>query len=872
MKHFKRICFLILLLYALTISAKSETIVDTQKGILDLTNININNTGIIKIKGEWSFYWQAFIYPNDSNKQGMYVEVPFAWTNYKINDKNLPASGYATYKLKIILNKQDLNKPFAFELHDIATAFDAYINNEKVYSAGKIAKNREQHKPVCTKHIVPFVPKTEIIILTLHISNYNQHKSGIINYPKIGYEQQILKARDNALILDWFVIGTLLLIALYHIALYFLNRKIKANLFFGLFTIGLAFRQFLHGENYYNMIFDFTGWADRFFWVHFQIYTAVPLFLAFVNQLFQKEFPKRIVQFSWILSAAFLLSLIVLPSYKYSIGLDYYIYLTLIGSLYALIGLIIATIRKHNGAVVILIGFFIFFLFITNDLLNQLEIITTLYIASYGMVIFIFSQAYMLSARFMNTYRENEVLSKKLIDANETLEQKVKERTVEITQKNEELKTQTEQLEEINSELSKLSLVIEKTNNAAMIIGRTGRIEWVNNGFTRVTGFTKKQFSEKYGQKFEKIINNKRIYDLIIDSIAKQISASFEIPLFTRNSRKIWLQINFAPTYENEKLKNIVVIASDITTLKQAEMEIHLQKQELERQRNFAVDQKDKVEKKQLMLQFAMKSIEEKKQVLEVKNKEITDSIEYAKHIQRTIMPSPKQIKTYLPESMIYYNPKDIVSGDFYWLEHMYNRVLFSAVDCVGHGVPGAFMSIVGYNMLNQIVNEYGLVQPHKILRKLNQMIYEKSKDMQNESSSIKLGMDLVLCNYDPQTRKLEFSGVKNPLYYISNNQIMQIKSDRIILGAEEFLNYRFQKQTLTMHPGDVIYIFSDGFADQFGGKYNKKFKYKPFRELLLSIHNQPIKEQIEILKETFLTWKGLEDQVDDVIVFGVKF
>lgn len=272
--------------------------------------------------------------------------------------------------------------------------------------------------------------------------------------------------------------------------------------------------------------------------------------------------------------------------------------------------------------------------------------------------------------------------------------------------------------------------------------------------------------------------------------------------------------------------------------------------------------------------QFKQKAnvlLEKHNKLIEEKNKDITDSIRYAKRIQEAIFPPEELIKKLLPDSFIFYKPKDIVSGDFYWVEHTENKILFAAVDCTGHGVPGAFMSIVGNNLLNEAVHEYRLSKPSHILDFLNKGVSSTLRQ-EVENSKVKDGMDIALCAWDKKENKLEFSGANNPIYFARENQLNIVLGDRHSIGiflGEEIKQYK--NNEMQIQKGDVVYIFSDGLADQFGGEKGKKFKYKRLRELLLSIHSLPMDEQKELLDRKFEEWKGNFEQVDDVLVIGVR-
>ncbi len=291
-----------------------------------------------------------------------------------------------------------------------------------------------------------------------------------------------------------------------------------------------------------------------------------------------------------------------------------------------------------------------------------------------------------------------------------------------------------------------------------------------------------------------------------------------------------------------------------------------------------------------LKLEEKNELINKQKQLVEEKNEKITDSINYAKRIQQAILPSQATIKSVFPDSFVLFKPKDIVSGDFYWITLLSDSprqlaeenpnapssggrvgegyLILAAADCTGHGVPGALMSVMGYNLLEQIVKEQRIEEPSAILNELSKSITEVLKQT-DEVGTIKDGMDIALCKINYNDYTLEYSGAHNPLYLIRNDVFTEIKADRRTVGIAK--SAPFTNHKIKIEKGDSVYLFSDGFVDQKGGPENKKFFYKPFQNLLVSIHKQPMDEQQAILEHTIMKWKGNNEQMDDILVIGVK-
>ncbi len=271
-------------------------------------------------------------------------------------------------------------------------------------------------------------------------------------------------------------------------------------------------------------------------------------------------------------------------------------------------------------------------------------------------------------------------------------------------------------------------------------------------------------------------------------------------------------------------------------------------KKEIEKQRDLAEAQRDQIAQQK---------------------KEITDSILYAERIQRSLLPREEKIRSLFRDVFVLFKPRDIVSGDFYWAAEVGGKVIIAAADCTGHGVPGAFMSMLGIAFLNEVVRENGVLHADEILNELRNHVIEalQQKGVPGESKD---GMDVALCVVDRQAGVLEFAGANNPLYYIRDGVLTEIKGDKMPVAIHVRMD-PFTRHTITLAEDDHFYIFSDGYADQFGGPNGKKFKYKALKELLVTIHRRPMSEQKKILDETFEKWKGEMEQIDDVVIIGFK-
>ncbi len=263
--------------------------------------------------------------------------------------------------------------------------------------------------------------------------------------------------------------------------------------------------------------------------------------------------------------------------------------------------------------------------------------------------------------------------------------------------------------------------------------------------------------------------------------------------------------------------------------------------------------------------------VEKKNKLIEEKNKDILDSINYAKRLQDAILPPLNVIKTYFPESFVLYKPKDIVAGDFYWLEKVNDTILIAACDCTGHGVPGAMVSVVCSNALNRAVKEFHCTEPGNILDKTRELVLETF----GASGEVKDGMDISLCSITvPDTPNvpatIQWAGAYNPLWYLENGEIKELEPDKQPIGKTDNTK-PFTTQIIKLQKGATLYLFTDGFADQFGGPKGKMFKYKQLEELLLANSGKPMEEQKNLLEQKFQEWIGELEQTDDVCVIGVR-
>lgn len=386
-------------------------------------------------------------------------------------------------------------------------------------------------------------------------------------------------------------------------------------------------------------------------------------------------------------------------------------------------------------------------------------------------------------------------------------------------------------------DLNRLSIVAEKMNEAVVITDAEGNVEYYNYGLVRNSGFSEEEFRVHFKDMMhlKKLASREDIDEIIEGFKSNPAPILYDSQHVKKDGTTMWTAASLSPVYDDENsLSKIIIVYTDIDERKV----------------------------------FA-------NQLSEI-NEEISDSIKYAQRIQDAILPSDELFKSYFPSSFVLYKPKDVLSGDFYWVSEATNNkgkelLLAAVADCTGHGVPGALMSIIGNNYLRLCEHEASVNNPGEGLDFINRGV---SKTLRQEftESTIKDGMDISFIALDYPNMKLYFAGAKTTMYLIRENELIQYKGDKHPVGAYVGENLiPFTNNEIEIQKNDIIYLFSDGFADQFGGKSGKKFMYKRFRELLISIKELDMDGQKESLENAFYDWKGDLDQLDDVCVMGIK-
>ena len=434
-----------------------------------------------------------------------------------------------------------------------------------------------------------------------------------------------------------------------------------------------------------------------------------------------------------------------------------------------------------------------------------------------------------------------------------------------------------EEVETLNAEMEKLTIAIQQTENAIAILSPDLKFEWINNAYIHLHGLQGNIAENLIGHSILEFNANTQIQEIINHCKKDNAPVHYENFVIHPNHQKIWMETTITPVHdERGAIMSFVTVDADITEIKEAEEKIRQHEEEIIVQNQELIQQKEEIQAQAEAIEVHLHFVEKQRDEIGRQKKDILDSIFYAKRIQTAILPQGEMIAQTLPQHFILFKPRDIVSGDYYWIKQKNERTIVVAADCTGHGVPGAFMSILGTAFLNEIVMKNEDIQANQILDKLREYVIN-SLNQSGHIEDAKDGMDIALCIINSVTMEMEFSGAYNPLYLVRNGELLEYKADKMPIGIYDILD-PFSLKTATLQENDIIYIFSDGYHDQFGGPDGKKFLTGRFKKLLQAISDKPMYEQRELLDVTIEKWMAHTDknghpyeQTDDVMVVGVK-
>ncbi len=429
----RRIIFSLFLLVVLTgiHSETNQTPPMVVNGVLDLQQWDFEKDGSINLNGEWEFYWQKFLspqfssYTNSSDKTGL-IEIPGYWKGYKVDGESLSGSGYATFIVTVLLPQT--NKKLAIKIKDIQTAYSLYIDGIMIAHTGKVGKNEYDSIPDYSSLAAEFSPNKDKIIIMLHVSNFHLRKGGFWESLELGTDNTIRTNHENKLSFEIFLSSSIFIMGLYHLSLFLHRRKDRSALYFGLFCLVITIRALSTGEMYLYQLLPNFQWKTMHRMEYLSFYIGLPLFFMYLRSIFPANFSITALRIVQSVALLFCLFVIIAPSKLYTQTVQIYEIFTLLAGLYSIYILIIAIINKRPGSIILLTGFIFMFLMVLNDVLYSNQLIHTGYYVPIGLLIFIFSQAYLISLLFTRMFQTVEFQTTELENTNNNLYLEISER------------------------------------------------------------------------------------------------------------------------------------------------------------------------------------------------------------------------------------------------------------------------------------------------------------------------------------------------------------------------------------------------------------------------------------------------------------
>ena len=559
--QFKKIniyLFLFVIVITLLSSCQNKQFSDgipiVKKGVIDLSDWDFQTNGSVDLKGQWEFYWKEHkladeFMDNSSDSLSGYINVPGTWNNFVNKGRNVPGLGFATYRVKVILKeKQQL---LGLKFLSMSSAFRVYVDNDLLITIGTPGKALEQTTPLYSPKIVEFENNSEVFDIIIHVSNFHYKTGGMWSPVFLGKPSLLYSIREKQLVISSFLFGTICIIGFYHFGLFWSRRKDKSTLYFGIFCLMIGLRIITHGERYIVTFFPSIEYWLLLKLIYLSFYFCVPAFAMYTHSLFPKEISKNICRLIIIISFIFSLIVLFSSSHWYSHTLSTYQILTLLVFIYGTVGLVRAILNKQQGSLIFLSGFLVLLITTVNDILFTRLIVSTGYLVPYGLFLFIFSQAFLISRRFSLAFTTVEKQGHKL--------------KKEITERNKaehNLKKSEEQYR----------LLIENQTDLVVKIDFKGRFQFVSPSFCEMFGKTE---SELINSAFMNLVDEK---DLA--SVAKAMEALSHQPHTAYIEQRVvsedgwrWLAwMCTAVLDKNNKVVSIIAVGRDITEKKEFEL------------------------------------------------------------------------------------------------------------------------------------------------------------------------------------------------------------------------------------------------------------------------------------------------------------
>ncbi len=913
--------------------ARSQKVIITRertfakKGIVDLRNAEWSDY-VFGLYGNWEFYWKKLLLPSQINnyKQDChYFPVPSTWTDYSMNGKALPKFGYATYHIKVLLPRNLHEIGLCF--HGSFTAYRLWVNGKFIDENGIVGTSKKTSKPSWYPETYYLKIDKNTLDIVIQVSNYQHFKAGLVRQIVIGTPALIQKFNILNVGIEAWLIGSTLIFALFFLLVYYYRKEDLGAIYFVVTLIGQTFIIGLDSEYIIYRLFPNLNWFFGLHLLWFLYFYRTITFIHYIYQLVPREFNIKVLIGLTAFGFFFSLYSIFMPVSTFKILL--YAYITIsFTSVFYIIYILFKSIKYQIGAVYTLIGVGALLITGINDTLYDFNIIHTFYMSGFGLFIFLFTLSIMLAMYNAKAEREiliysfmlkkldklrDELLKVPFYDVGKAL--KVVNNLLKFHRGLWIERQQDKLIIRHEAKLHKLNDVSKGINDVDQNYLCTDAVlkaqEHRRIYFYPYTKRQRKQIqrkSQRLNDPLAQYLMTKRIKSLVaapltyrgdikalvyFENAYKFISPTQIRLLLSSSSQLLSIYQNaknfFRLRQVNAQLEELIKERTEL--LRKKEIELQNKKSQLREKINELSNYNDElnainleletnkteIEKKNFELEKLHNEILKQKIIAEQQNKKYSEGLSFAKEIQSYILEVDKGIT--FQDYFIFYQPKLDVGGDFYQIKKIGNKTIIIVADCTGHGIPGAFMSILGAMHINDILRHHLIddknakVSPAQILEDLRSYVIRSlgSEAKGYSYNSIKDGMDMALAIIDDQTLELNFAGAYNPLWIVRNGELIELKANRFPIGAyiRAGREFKFDDHTFQLKKQDRLYMFSDGYADQFNS-IGEKFYKKNFRKLLLEISEYPSELQKEILKTTFNEWKGQSQQTDDVLVVGI--
>jgi serine phosphatase RsbU (regulator of sigma subunit) len=850
--------FIILLLHIYkcsnNYSGKKQPI--AKNGVIDLSDWDFEKDGSVKLIGEWEFYWKQLLEPevfqgeNQPVKTGSF-SMPDLWNGYQIDGKKLPGKGYATFTLKVPICIS--NVTLSMKIPRIGTAMKLWVNNQLQATTGKVGKSKVEMTPQWVPRTTSFFVKNHEIYIVLQISNFYHQKGGVWGSLELGNQHQIREKNQQLLAFDLFLLGSLVIMAIYHFGLYWLRRKDPSVLYFGGLCLIIAIRLLVTGECFLISIFPDLPYAISYR-IRLIYYLAVPLFLMFIGHIYPIRYSSKLIRVFQSLGIIFYIGVLIVPTEISSYTLPYET-IVIIAGLYIIAILIIAAVKKKEGALIVIAGFFILFLTVINDILYSNQLINTGYITPFGLFIFVFSQAFLLSKRFSRSFSMAETLSLELED-------KVTERTRELEASRDEIQ-----------KLNEFSKIINETMNLDEILNKI--FAYIDSEYDIDSVIVMLVDKEK-NELFSYSTTSPEIIPLEMIEFGRNL----RIPLDNDSGMLYKTYLRKRPFYLSKIDKGIYLSGSKRmqNIIKSLELNSFLMvplviQEEVialtlftSKSKHFKLSKKDINSISSFCEQIAgaiyssslLKQVQEEREKSDTLLDAIMKDLDKARNIQQSLLPKEMPERNDLKLGARYI-PMEQVGGDLYdFIEFPNGRLGIFIADVSGHGIPAAMIS----SMAKLVLAIFGMSisSPSEYLTYLNKFIEGK------------IAGNFLTCFYciiDPVEKKMYYANAGHPPFlHIRDGKINQLRSKGRLVGVFDELN--IEEKQLQLKKNDRFLFYTDGITEVFNSE-GEEFGEERLAEVTLKKRNLSLEEHLNEIIFIATEFGGAQEMQDDATLVGLE-